>query len=170
MTLTNEEFIRRFALHILPKHFVKIRHCGILSSTWKRQKLKALQEKMQIRLPELKAIEQPERICSCCKVGKLHHHSILRQTWPTANRYRHGPKESESIGQPPKILSGGVVGLVLKSEQKGHISVLNHRKKKRTLKSHRQKFKISSRQPHKNRSRSTGVSWHARWAPRNFSC
>jgi hypothetical protein len=71
MTLTHEEFIRRFALHILPKRFVKIRHCGILSSTWKRQKLKALQEKMQMRLPELKAIEQPERICSCCKVGKL---------------------------------------------------------------------------------------------------
>jgi hypothetical protein len=44
MTLTHEEFIRRFALHILPKRFVKIRHCGILSSTWKRQKLKALQE------------------------------------------------------------------------------------------------------------------------------
>ena len=98
---------------------------------------------------------------------QTYHHSILRQTWPTANRYRHGPKESESIGQPPKILSGG---LVLKSEQKGHISVLNHRKKKRTLKSHRQKFKINSRQPHKNRSRSTGVSWHARWAPRNSSC
>ena len=63
MTLTHEEFIRRFALHILPKRFVKIRHCGILSSTWKRQKLKALQEKMQMRLPELKVIEQPERIC-----------------------------------------------------------------------------------------------------------
>ena len=64
----------------------------------------------------------------------------------------------------------GVGGLVLKSEQKWHISALNYRKKKRTLKSHRQKFKINSRQPHKNRSRSTGVSWHARWAPRNSSC
>jgi len=51
MTFTHEEFIRRFALHILPKHFVKIRHCGFLSSTWKRQKLKALEEKMQMRLP-----------------------------------------------------------------------------------------------------------------------
>ncbi len=71
MTLTHEEFIRRFTLHILPKHFVKIRHCCILSSTWKRQKLKVLQEKMQMRLPELKVIEQPERIYSCCEVGKL---------------------------------------------------------------------------------------------------
>lgn len=71
MTLTHEEFIRRFALHILPKRFVKIRHYGFLSSNWKRQKLLVLQEKMQVRLPEPKAIEQPERICPCCKVGKL---------------------------------------------------------------------------------------------------
>lgn len=33
MTLTHEEFIRRFALHILPKGFVKIRHYGFLSAT-----------------------------------------------------------------------------------------------------------------------------------------
>ena len=32
MTLTHQEFIRRFALHILPKRFVKIRHYGFLSS------------------------------------------------------------------------------------------------------------------------------------------
>ena len=94
MTLTHEEFIRRFALHILPKRFVKIRHCGILSSTWKRQKLKALQEKMQMRLPELKVIEQPERICSCCKVGKL----ITIQYFD-----RRGPPQTD-IGKGQKSL------------------------------------------------------------------
>jgi hypothetical protein len=31
MTLTHEEFIRRFSQHILPKRFVRIRHFGILS-------------------------------------------------------------------------------------------------------------------------------------------
>lgn len=36
MALTHQEFIRRFALHILPKRFVKIRHYGFLSSTSKR--------------------------------------------------------------------------------------------------------------------------------------
>jgi hypothetical protein len=71
MTLSHDEFIRRYALHILPKRFVKIRHYGFLSSNWKREKLKVLQEKMQVRLPEPKPIEQPERICPCCKVGKL---------------------------------------------------------------------------------------------------
>lgn len=43
MTLRHSEFIRRFALHILPKRFTRIRHFGILSSTWKRGKLKTLQ-------------------------------------------------------------------------------------------------------------------------------
>jgi hypothetical protein len=44
MVLSHEEFIRRFAMHILPKRFVKIRHYGFLSSTWKRIKLKNLQQ------------------------------------------------------------------------------------------------------------------------------
>lgn len=43
MTLSEKEFIRRFAQHILPGRFVRIRHYGFLSSTWKRMKLTALQ-------------------------------------------------------------------------------------------------------------------------------
>lgn len=49
MTLSLGEFTRRFALHILPKNFVKIRHYGFLSSTWKRNKLPALQAKLQAK-------------------------------------------------------------------------------------------------------------------------
>ncbi len=48
-TLSTKEFIRRFALHILPKGFTRIRHNGILSSTWKTR-LPARQEE---RLPNL---------------------------------------------------------------------------------------------------------------------
>ena len=44
MTLSHGEFIRRFAMHNLLMRFVWIRHYGILSSTWKRKKLPALQE------------------------------------------------------------------------------------------------------------------------------
>jgi hypothetical protein len=39
-----EEFIRRFSLHILPKGFNRIRHYSILSGTWKRKNLKVLFE------------------------------------------------------------------------------------------------------------------------------
>ena len=39
MTLTNQEFVRRFLMHVLPERFIKIRYYGILSN---RAKEKAL--------------------------------------------------------------------------------------------------------------------------------
>lgn len=39
MTLTADEFIRRFLLHILPHRFMKIRHYGILASRDKEKRL-----------------------------------------------------------------------------------------------------------------------------------
>ncbi len=72
MVLSHEEFIRRFAMHILPKRFVKIRHYGFLSSTWKRIKLKKLQQKLGVhaqRKTYYQSRFQPK--CSCCKTGNL---------------------------------------------------------------------------------------------------
>ena len=40
MTLTADEFIRRFLMHVLPAGFTKIRHYGFLSSRGKQKKLK----------------------------------------------------------------------------------------------------------------------------------
>ncbi|MES9143945.1 transposase [Cutibacterium acnes] len=40
MTLSKEEFVRRFLLHVLPSGFTKIRHYGILASKNLREKLK----------------------------------------------------------------------------------------------------------------------------------
>ncbi len=70
MTLSNQEFIRRFSLHILPRRFVKIRHMGFLSSTWKRKKLKELQKRL---LVQIQPNEKPtlHRKCPCCKKGTL---------------------------------------------------------------------------------------------------
>ncbi len=39
VNLSGEEFLQRFALHILPSHFMKIRHFGILSSRNKTESL-----------------------------------------------------------------------------------------------------------------------------------
>ena len=36
MTSSAEEFIRRFLMHVLPKHFNKIKHYGILSNRNKK--------------------------------------------------------------------------------------------------------------------------------------
>ena len=40
MTITAEEFIRRFLLHILPSHFTKIKHYGLLSNRNKKKNIK----------------------------------------------------------------------------------------------------------------------------------
>lgn len=70
MQLTNREFIRRFAQHILPHRFVRIRHYGILSSTWKRGKLQALQRDLKVKRPEVKAKTMLHK-CPCCKTGTM---------------------------------------------------------------------------------------------------
>lgn len=70
LTLKNEEFTRRFSLHILPKRFVRIRHYGILSSSWKRGKLQQLQEDLNV----VRSIAEPKtqhKKCYCCKKGNL---------------------------------------------------------------------------------------------------
>lgn len=70
MTLGNEEFTGRFAQHILPKRFVRIRHYGILSSSWKRGKLQHLQQQLQVERPAT-TIKTLIRKCPCCKTGNL---------------------------------------------------------------------------------------------------
>jgi len=70
MTLSNQEFTRRFALHILPPRFVRIRHYGILSSSWKRGKLQALQCSLQVKRKE-QPLKTMLRRCPCCKTGTL---------------------------------------------------------------------------------------------------
>ena len=70
MSLTNAEFTRRFAQHILPKRFVRIRHYGILSSSWKRGKLQGLQANLKVE----RSAHEPKtmlRKCPCCKTGTL---------------------------------------------------------------------------------------------------
>ena len=70
MTLSNAEFVRRFAQHILPPRFVRIRHYGILSSTWKRGRLQALQASLYVQRKQ-QPLNTLLRKCPCCKTGTL---------------------------------------------------------------------------------------------------
>ena len=70
VTLSDEEFIRRFSLHILPKRFVRIRHYGFLSSSLKKKVIQALQKELGKVI--LKEQSSPvHRICPVCKAGQL---------------------------------------------------------------------------------------------------
>ena len=65
-----QEFTRRFSQHILPSRFVRIRHYGILSSTWKRKKLKLLQVQLHVKVTA-KNIETKLHKCPSCKTGTM---------------------------------------------------------------------------------------------------
>jgi hypothetical protein len=70
MTLRNTDFVQRFAQHILPHRFVRIRHYGILSSSRKRGKLQVLQLSVHANRPA-PIIKTMLRKCPCCKTGTL---------------------------------------------------------------------------------------------------
>jgi hypothetical protein len=83
MTLTGVEFLRRFAMHILPRGFVKIRYFGILTSRYKPQ-VKSLKGKPDItQLAETRE-QRLVRLtgynpCQCpkCKTGTMQAVEIL---------------------------------------------------------------------------------------------
>ncbi len=90
MQLTPQEFARRFALHLLPKGFTRIRHYGFLGSGWKRGKLQALQTKLSHTPPALPVPTQNRR-CPCCKTGQLATIALFGQ---------RGPPLSQKVGAP----------------------------------------------------------------------
>jgi hypothetical protein len=100
MTLSHEEFIRRFALHILPKRFVRIRHYGILSSTWKRSKLTDLQFKLTgIDLTQLPVVIKGSnhKVCPCCKTGQMITLLTFGRRGPPSEFYKSAYEKSTSL-------------------------------------------------------------------------
>lgn len=82
MELTIGEFIRRFAMHILPHRFVRIRHFGILSFHGRSKKIPALQ-KLQEYCPSVELIVErpspPADVCLQCKSNNINTTILLKQ-------------------------------------------------------------------------------------------
>jgi hypothetical protein len=53
MTLSGDEFIRRFLLHVLPKGFHRIRHYGLLASATCKANLTRAKELIAAPLPSI---------------------------------------------------------------------------------------------------------------------
>ncbi|MGI9302815.1 MAG: IS91 family transposase [Gammaproteobacteria bacterium] len=69
MTLSTDEFIRRFLIHVLPKGFHRIRHYGLLASPVRQQRLAQLRQALDVR--EAPPIEPdtakvPTYVCRTC--------------------------------------------------------------------------------------------------------
>lgn len=83
--LKGSEFLRRFALHILPKGFTQIRHYGILASAYKATHKVNIDR--QIGQVVMEVVEKPPslfRKCPCCKTGELHTVACFDQRGPPA--------------------------------------------------------------------------------------
>jgi len=72
MTLTTEEFLRRFLLHVLPRSFVRIRHFGFLAAPRRRESI-AVCRQLLAQAPRPQSAPQeataPSRStwpCPCC--------------------------------------------------------------------------------------------------------
>jgi hypothetical protein len=57
MTLSLEEFVRRFCLHLLPERFVKIRHYGLVSNRDRQDRLARARQCLGATVP----VNEPER-------------------------------------------------------------------------------------------------------------
>ncbi|MBK7908770.1 transposase [Candidatus Pollutiaquabacter sp.] len=90
MDLEPMEFIRRFALHILPKGFVRNRHYGILSSRRKAVSIPRIMLQLLGRaLTLIRHIRSkaPEVLCPCCKKALMK--TILRfDHWGPPKRHK----------------------------------------------------------------------------------
>jgi len=62
MTLSAEEFLRRFLLHVLPRGFMRIRHYGILANRHREPKLRRCRELLGVptRLPPQEPLTLPD--------------------------------------------------------------------------------------------------------------
>jgi len=80
MTLSGTEFLRRFCQHIVPKHFVRIRHFGLLSCA-KRKVLRMIQKSLKVKHTSLSVSPKNHKghsinealfyCCPKCKTGQM---------------------------------------------------------------------------------------------------
>jgi len=83
MTISAQEFIRRFLLHILPDSFMRIRHYGFLANRCKKRDMPRCRDLLGLRpeTPEVLPETTQDRVlrltgvdvtkCPCCKQGRM---------------------------------------------------------------------------------------------------
>jgi hypothetical protein len=124
MTLSHEEFLRRFEQHILPKGFVKIRHAGYLHSKNKMGRIASVCKQLKLPAP-MQRIYTPVALrlllqtgnditlCPVCKKGRMelvktliYHHGCLVDAAQLRNR--GSPKTKRKYTAHEKSISPGL--------------------------------------------------------------
>ncbi len=100
MTLTADEFMRRFLLHVLPMGFHRIRHFGLIANNGRKEKLALARELLDVTSTPLDAEADntaaepapPTYICKHCGAAMLIIETIVR---------------SSAIRAPPALCGSG---------------------------------------------------------------
>ena len=69
ITLTADEFIRRFLLHVLPKGFHRIRHYGLLAGATRKVYIDHVRQPLGVTLPATADVQAEPDVrppCPCC--------------------------------------------------------------------------------------------------------
>lgn len=96
MTISADEFIRRYLLHVLPDRYVKIRYYGFMSNSIRKEKIEKCRELLKYLIPKSTTIKELEsdiqsesnkdhikNKCPFCKRGtlmvvkKIHSHRAI---------------------------------------------------------------------------------------------
>jgi hypothetical protein len=98
MTLTADEFIRRFLIHVLPKGFHRIRHYGLFANTGRAANIGKLRVLLQVPAPAIEATGRESHTpadeapvlppCPCCGGRMIVIEIIERET---RSRYQAPP-------------------------------------------------------------------------------
>lgn len=99
MTLSADEFIRRFLLHILPKGFHRIRHYGLLAGATRKANLDHVRQLLGVAPPRVDepVTEPPDtrRPCPCCGG-----HMVVVETFERQRQARGPPTSATPSGRP----------------------------------------------------------------------
>lgn len=91
MTLSCDEFLRRYFQHVLPKGFMRIRHYGFLANACRKKSLGLIRKQQAQPKQTIKSEEEKPRIlpkwpCKLCKTGMLMFTGIINsmsEDWHT---------------------------------------------------------------------------------------
>jgi Putative transposase/Transposase zinc-binding domain len=113
MTVSHEEFARRFEQHILPKRFVKIRHGGYLAHNGKNKRIASIHQQLNLPKPMAKVIipfslQMLQRTgedysqCPICKEGKMERvASYLNHNGTLVNVKELNRRRAKNKASPP---------------------------------------------------------------------
>ena len=111
MTLTSDEFIRRFLLHVLPAGFHRIRHYGLFANGGRAENLARARQLLgqpppQDQIEVVAETDQPPPLaqpCPCCGGAMI----VIETFEPGHAPWRHAPRappSSKAASPPPSPL------------------------------------------------------------------